>query len=167
MKTWHFWWHRRRILASFSRPRSEWKLPPARVIGGKWRPIRGHYLKLQQNTLVTLLRWQIEALVHWSSAGLYIVGGKETMTLIWWKLDRNWNKPSWLYTYQQRKLIVLEVFQSFNTIETWKTWKTSPKSDSWWKLNKVFWSSIPLAWHLGAGTKEAVTDCLMSSSHYH
>ena len=55
----------------FPRPRSEWKLPPACVSGGQWRPIRGHYLGLGQNTLVTLLWWQIEALVHWSSLRLY------------------------------------------------------------------------------------------------
>ena len=59
------------IASDFPWPRSEWKLPPARVGGGKWRPIRGHYLGRGQNTLVTLLWWQIEALVHWSSLRLY------------------------------------------------------------------------------------------------
>ena len=80
----------------FPWPRSEWKLPPARVIGGKWRPIRGHYLGVQQNTLVTLLWWQIEALVHWSSARLYCG----------WKRNNDLNMMETWQKLEQAKLTV-------------------------------------------------------------
>ena len=77
----------------FPWPRSEWKLPPARVGGGQWRPIRGHDLGLGQNTLVTLLWWQIEALVHCTEVHWgFIVVRKENNDLnmmeTWQKLEQ-------------------------------------------------------------------------------